>query len=51
MVLTVKFIGALRHISGKTEMIVDFDKGMLLKGLLAKIGQELPKLEKSIGNM
>ena len=50
MVLTIKFIGALRHISGKTQLTVDYEEGMSLKDLLSKIGQELPKLGKSLGD-
>ncbi len=50
MVLTVKFIGALRHISGKTHLAIDFEKEMSLKELLAKIGQASPRLEKSFGD-
>ncbi len=48
MVLTLRFIGALRHISGKTQLTIGYEEGMSLKGLLAKIDQELPKLGKSL---
>jgi molybdopterin synthase sulfur carrier subunit len=51
MVLTVKFIGALRHISGKTQLTVNFDEGMSLKGLLAKLRQGLPDLKKSMNGL
>ena len=51
MVLTVKFIGALRHLSGKTKVTVDFDEGLSLKGLLAKLGQNMPELEKSLSGL
>lgn len=50
MVLTIKFIGALRHITGKTQLIINIDKEMTLKELLAKISQETPALEKSFGD-
>ena len=50
MVLTVKFIGALRQISGKTQLTVNFTEGMSLKDLVAKISQEMPRLEKTLSD-
>ena len=50
MVLTVKFIGALRQISGKTQLTVNFIEGMSLKDLVAKISQEMPQLEKTLSD-
>ena len=50
MVLTVKFIGALRHTSGRTQLTVDYNEGMALKDLLTKIGQEFPELGKPFGD-
>lgn len=50
MVLTIKFIGALRHVSGKTQLTVEYGEGMTLKGLLVKMGEEMPELEKSLGD-
>ncbi len=50
MVLTLKFIGALRHIAGKTQLTVNYEKEISLKELLARISQELPKLEKSFSD-
>ena len=50
MVITIKFIGALRHITGKTQLTINFEKEMLLKELLARISREMPKLEKSFSN-
>ena len=46
MPLTMKFIGALRQISGKTQITVNFQEGMKLKFLIAKISQERPQLQK-----
>ena len=46
MPLTVKFIGALRQISEKTQLTFNFQQGMSLKDLVSKISQEMPKLEK-----
>jgi sulfur-carrier protein len=50
MPLNIKFIGALRHISGKTQLIVNYQEGISLKDLLAKLSQELPMLEKTFGD-
>jgi len=43
--LTIKFIGALRHLSGKTEFTVSFQEGTSIKELVSKITQELPELK------
>jgi MoaD family protein len=43
--LTVKFIGALRHISGKTQFAITFQEGISIKELVGKICQELPELK------
>ncbi len=45
MPLTLKFVGALRQISGKTQLIVPFQEESL-KELLVKLGKEIPQLEK-----
>jgi molybdopterin synthase sulfur carrier subunit len=45
MPLTIKFIGALRHLSGKKEFIVSFQEGISIKKLVDKITQELPELK------
>ena len=50
MPLTLKFIGALRQISGKTQLTVNFREGMLLKELIIKISQEMPQLEKTLSD-
>ena len=50
MPLTLKFIGALRQISGKTQLTVNFIEGMSLKDLVAKISQEMPQLEKTLSD-
>ena len=47
MPLTLKFIGSLRQISGKTQLTLSFKEGMLLKDLITKISPEMPQLEKS----
>jgi molybdopterin synthase sulfur carrier subunit len=47
MPLTVKFIGALRHLSGKTQLTVNFKEGISIKELVTEISQEMPALEKT----
>ena len=46
MLLTMKFIGALRQISGKKQLSVNFQEGMSLKSLVAEMSQEMPQLQK-----
>ena len=50
MPLTVKFIGALRHISGKTQLTVEFQQDISLKELVANLSQDLPTLEKTFSD-
>lgn len=45
MPLTVKFIGALRHLSGKTQFTVNFQEGISIKELVAQISREMPELK------
>jgi MoaD family protein len=45
MPLTVKFVGALRHLSGKTQFAVNFQDGFSIKKLVQEISRELPKLK------
>ena len=47
MPLNIKFIGALRHISGKTQLTVNFQESTSLKDLLSKLVIEFPSLEKT----
>ncbi len=46
MPLTLKFIGALRQISGKPQAKIDFQKGLTLKTMVAKVSVEMPQLGK-----
>jgi MoaD family protein len=48
--LTVKFIGALRHLSGKTQFVVTFQDGISIKDLVGKICQEMPALKHTFGD-
>ncbi len=45
MPLTVKFIGALRHISGKTQLTLSFQEGTSIKELVQQLGLQLPSLK------
>ena len=44
LALTVKFIGALRHLSGKTHLTLNHQQGSSIKDLVANISQQLPAL-------
>ena len=48
MAIIIKFIGALRNLSGKPQLAVNCKEGMLLKELISQINQQTPQLEKSI---
>ena len=50
MPLALKFIGALRQISGKTQLTVNFQEGMSLKDLITKISREMPQLDKTFSD-
>jgi MoaD family protein len=43
--LTVKFIGALRHLSGKTKLTISFQEGYTIKSVVETISQEYPELK------
>jgi len=47
MGLTIKFIGALRKISGKTQLTIEYQQDMSVKELVTKLSQEMPELEKT----
>ena len=47
MPLTVKFIGALRHLSGKTQFTINFQEDISIKELIEKISQEMPELKRT----
>ena len=50
MPLTVKFIGALRHLSGKTQLTINFKEGISIKELVTKISQEMPELKRTFSD-
>lgn len=50
MTLSIKFIGALRHISGKTQLTVNSQESTSIKKLLIKLCKEFPSLEKTFAD-
>ena len=50
MVLHIKFIGALRHVSGKTRLTAAYKTGMSLKDLLVEIQCFSSSVGKPIGD-
>ncbi|MCL4429589.1 MAG: MoaD/ThiS family protein [Chloroflexi bacterium] len=50
MPLTVKFIGALRHLSGKTQFTVNYQEGISIKKLVESISQEFPELKRTFSD-
>ena len=45
MALTIKFVGALRHLSGKTQLTLNFQEGASIKDVVDNISQEFPQLK------
>lgn len=45
MPLTVKFVGALRHLSGKTSLTIDIVNGASVRSVVDAISQQLPALK------
>jgi MoaD family protein, archaeal len=43
--LTVKFVGALRHLSGKTSLTIDIVNGASVRSVVDAISQQLPALK------
>jgi MoaD family protein len=48
MAVTVKFIGALRGISGKGKLTIELEKEMSLSELVKKIVEKEPKLKRAL---
>jgi molybdopterin synthase sulfur carrier subunit len=48
MVITVKFIGAFRNISGKNKLTLTFEKTAPLKEVMMKIVEDTPKLKRAL---
>ncbi len=50
MTLTIKFIGALRHISGKKQLTLDLQKGFSVKNLVDSLSKQIPGLKHTFGD-
>lgn len=48
--LTVKFVGALRHLSGKTQLALNYQQDLSIKDLVAEISRVIPSLERTFGD-
>jgi MoaD family protein len=48
MTITVKFIGALRHISGVDELALNDEEGTSIRTLMNEITKEDPELKQSL---
>ncbi len=48
MAITVKFIGALRHITGKPKLSIEPQAGYAIKDLIQKLIQDNPQIKSSI---
>ena len=51
MPLTIKFIGGLRHLSGKTQIKFTFQEDITIKQLINEITQELPELKHTFSDL
>ena len=47
MPLSIKFIGAFRHLSGKKELTINFQDGYSIKSIVDSISQEIPQLKRT----
>lgn len=47
MPISIKFIGAFRHLSGKKELTIHFQDGYSIKSVVDSISQELPQLKRT----
>lgn len=45
MPLTVKFVGALRHLSGKTSLTLELEDGSSVRSVVDAISQQFPALK------
>jgi len=50
MVVTVKLIGALRHLSGKKQLRVTYQNGLSLKQLIEQMNREISGLERTFSD-
>ncbi len=47
MPLTIKFIGAFRHLSGKKQLTLNFQNGASIKTIVDNISQDMPQLKRT----
>ncbi len=45
MAVKIKLVGALRHMSGKKELSVEFKEGFKIRDVVTALGTELPALK------
>jgi MoaD family protein len=50
MPLTVKFIGALRHLSGKKQLTLNYQDGLVVKQLIENLSQEIPAFQRTFSD-
>lgn len=50
MPLTLKFIGAMRQITGKTQLTIEFEEGNTLKEVVANLSVKMPQIQKIFGD-
>lgn len=50
MPLKIKFIGALRHLTGKTQLTVPYQDGTSIKQLLDRLSQDHPQLKRTFND-
>ena len=48
MAITVKFVGALRHVSGAGELALDCKGDISIRALINEITKEMPTLKRSL---
>ena len=48
MAITVKFVGALRHVSGAGELALDCKGDISIRALINEITEEMPVLKRSL---
>jgi molybdopterin converting factor small subunit len=48
MVITVRFVGAFRSVSGKSRLTIKFEDVIPLREAIKKIVEEVPKIERAL---
>jgi MoaD family protein len=47
MPISIKFMGAFRHLSGKKDLTINFQEGCSIKSIVDSITQEVPQLKRT----